>query len=140
MDITVRGQKYMVCIPSARNPFSTMATINGSRVVVGILPWAPIELFDEIKAEWEKVLVARDKQPPPPHAYWTRPGGVLNDKVEVLIWGIPSSHRNKIYKVKCIGGDTWTCQCKGFSYRGDCRHIEHVKELRDYLVPQKILV
>jgi hypothetical protein len=52
------------------------------------------------------------------------------DKVDynlVKTFKVPSSSKNGSYIVT-QRGDSYTCQCKGFSFRRKCRHIDDVKK------------
>lgn len=52
------------------------------------------------------------------------------DKIDyssVKVFNVPSSSKEGTYKVT-QRGDSYTCQCKGFSFRRKCRHIDDVRK------------
>lgn len=131
MNINVEGKIYKVYVPSARNPFALLQKDNGVYVIAGIYPEAPEKLLPKFISVWNDVLKERDKQPPKHSAYWT----VSENSVKIKQWKIPSSlNPDEKYIVKCIDG-FWTCQCKGYAYRGMCNHIKKVKDLYYFLKP-----
>lgn len=43
---------------------------------------------------------------------------------------VPSNtNEGKVYTVQLFADDIWTCECKGFQYRGDCTHIKSAQDL-----------
>jgi hypothetical protein len=49
----------------------------------------------------------------------------LEDEVIYLVQG-----EHGLYTVKQLG-DTWTCTCQSFMYRGICKHVEDLKRWWD---------
>lgn len=41
----------------------------------------------------------------------------------VNAWTVPSSLGRATYQIRSYSDGTFTCTCKGFYYRGDCKHI-----------------
>ena len=57
---------------------------------------------------------------------WIRPG-VQVTTVEVKEWKVKSSKAGKFYTVRQTPSGKRTCDCDGFHYRRQCRHINEVK-------------
>ena len=57
---------------------------------------------------------------------WIRPG-VQVVTTEVKEWKVPSSKAGKFYIVRQGPNGKRTCDCHGFHYRRQCRHINEVK-------------
>ena len=110
MNIEVSGKSYRVNIPSAYNPFCSYLNSRDERVVGGILPEAPYELWEEFQSVWSEVIKNRTQ----------------NSKVKT--WKIQSSNKKSSYTVTRKEDGFYSCTCKGFMFRKSCRHIDQVKE------------
>jgi len=56
---------------------------------------------------------------------WIRPG-VQVATTEVKEWKVPSSKAGKFYTVRQSPSGKRTCDCDGFHYRRQCRHIKEI--------------
>lgn len=56
---------------------------------------------------------------------WIRPG-VQVVTTEVKEWKVPSSKVGKFYTVRQSPSGKRTCDCDGFHYRRQCRHIKEI--------------
>ena len=56
---------------------------------------------------------------------WIRPG-VQVATTKVKEWKVPSSKAGKFYTVRQSPSGKRTCDCDGFHYRRQCRHIKEI--------------
>jgi hypothetical protein len=59
----------------------------------------------------------------------TIPDKPVKDNLPKSQWRVKSSTEDKIYTVRRYGSGIWTCTCKGFYYRSECKHVNKCKEL-----------
>ena len=59
---------------------------------------------------------------------WVRwsPSKVETKKTPNNVWSVEASKPGKFYKVRLIN-EVWSCECSGFGFRRDCRHIKEIK-------------
>ncbi len=57
----------------------------------------------------------------------TTPGVNPKTGASGFIWKAASSKPGKFYEVSFRNG-VWNCQCSGFGFRRDCRHVNEMKQ------------
>jgi hypothetical protein len=60
----------------------------------------------------------------------------LKDKNKVVLCKVPSSKPGKTYDIVLGSNNTVHCECDGFKYRSECRHMER---FRLEIKPQTLL-
>jgi hypothetical protein len=103
-------KKYPIISPHP--PVIHTSIVSGKRYIVGGGDW--LELPDEATEEnLHKWMIWRQKAPKPkapPAQYW---------KVE--------GSKGKVYTVS-FAEHRWSCECHGFKFRRDCKHIHNQKK------------
>lgn len=90
-------------------PPALVTTLNGTFIVPGWYEVPKETTLEEVKKHWEKDEPKVDK-----------PSHTLSEKVE-------ASKPGKFYNVT-FDGMYWDCNCVGFGFRKNCRHVEQIKQ------------
>ena len=88
-------------------------TINGRVVIPGWIPVADDVTLAEVRAKWTEYV--------PPH--YVEVKIIPNNVFPVL-----SSKGDQEYYVSVKRG-VYSCTCKGYGFRGRCKHIDQIKNL-----------
>lgn len=87
------------------------------KYIVGVVDkgWIPYdeEVYNEIMKEWEETEKEKSKV------------REMNQPKEYMV--ASNSNPNQKYSVKRHIDGSWTCECRGFTYRKACSHIDKVK-------------
>jgi hypothetical protein len=100
-------------IKSSLNP-----AIFNNRIVAGTI-------WEVNGKKWDHTYVKIDGKITLNEVEWIRPG-VQVVTTEVKEWKVPSSKAGKFYTVRQGPNGKRTCDCDGFHYRRQCRHINEV--------------
>jgi hypothetical protein len=104
-------------IKSSLNPAIFRGT-KYDRIVAG-------SIYEVNGEKWPHAYVAVTKGIPFEQIEWVR--DLPPVKTELKEWKVKSSKAGKFYTVRETASGTRTCDCNGFHYRRQCRHINEVK-------------
>jgi len=97
----------------------TIANLPGGKIILGVTPPVPYtpELFVEMQEQYDQRV--REHQ--------ALEASMRTKEVEV----VSNSNPNKKYVVTIFSDGKMSCDCKGYSFRRSCSHIDKVKSEGD---------
>jgi hypothetical protein len=112
--IKVKGKEYKVNVPSSPIIKGIFKNQSEELVIGSVTPYAPAELLPEFEKVWKKEYNKKRES--------------KKVKSKNKEWVIKSSKGDSSYVVEQNEEGNFTCSCKGFKFRRNCRHIEEVKK------------